>query len=129
LRNGDIVEIRTQPNHAQQGLVCRFVRASRWRRNKIKHVSKRHRAGEGPIEIGERETKNIWRRKRAAGVHSGKITKAELERVAGDTATAILKLHAGLGLEVLGAAGAAAQRLRPVRRQKKWRRERAGAAF
>ncbi len=77
LRNGDIVEIMTQPGHEPSKDWLAFVKTSR-ARNKIKHVinaSERLKA----IEIGQ---KYLEKEARRLGVSIGKITKAELEEVA-----------------------------------------------
>ena len=93
LRNGDIVEIMTQPNHLPSKDWLSIVKTSR-ARNKIKHVinaTERVKA----IEIGE---KYLEKEARRLGVQLGKITKAELERVAGEYGySKIEDLHAGLG--------------------------------
>src|SRR5216684_3361397 len=93
LRNGDIVEIMTQPNHLPSKDWLSIVKTSR-ARNKIKHVinaTERVKA----IEIGE---KYLEKEARRFGVQLGKITKAELERVAGEYGySKIEDLHAGLG--------------------------------
>src|SRR5882762_5797095 len=93
LRNGDIVEIMTQPNHLPSKDWLSIVKTSR-ARNKIKHVinaTERVKA----IEIGE---KYLEKEARRLGVSLGKVTKAELERVAGEYGySKIEDLHAGLG--------------------------------
>ena len=93
LHNGDIVEIMTQPNHLPSKDWLAIVKTSR-ARNKIKHVintTERVKA----IEIGE---KYLEKEARRLGVQLGKITKAELERVAGEYGySKIEDLHAGLG--------------------------------
>ena len=93
LRNGDIVEIMTQPNHLPSKDWLSIVKTSR-ARNKIKHVintTERVKA----IEIGE---KYLEKEARRLGVHLSRITKAELERVAGEYGySKIEDLYAGLG--------------------------------
>jgi GTP diphosphokinase / guanosine-3',5'-bis(diphosphate) 3'-diphosphatase len=93
LRNGDIVEIMTQPNHLPSKDWLSIVKTSR-ARNKIKHVintTERIKA----IEIGE---KYLEKEARRLGVSLNKIAKAELERVAGEYGySKIEDLHAGLG--------------------------------
>jgi GTP pyrophosphokinase len=93
LRNGDIVEIMTQANHLPSKDWLSIVKTSR-ARNKIKHVintTERVKA----IEIGE---KYLEKEARRLGVQLGKITKVELERVAGEYGySKIEDLHAGLG--------------------------------
>ena len=79
LRNGDIVEIMTQPGHQPSKDWLAFVKTSR-ARNKIKHVinaSERVKA----IEIGQ---KYLEKEARRLGVQLSKVTKADLERVAGE---------------------------------------------
>jgi len=93
LRNGDIVEIMTQPNHLPSKDWLSIVKTSR-ARNKIKHVintTERVKA----IEIGE---KYLEKEARRLGVQLSKITKAEFERVAGEYGySKIEDLYAGLG--------------------------------
>ena len=93
LRNGDIVEILTQPGHQPSKDWLAFVKTSR-ARNKIKHVinaSERVKA----IEIGQ---KYLEKEARRLGVQLGKITKADLERVAGEYGfSKIEDLYAALG--------------------------------
>ena len=93
LRNGDIVEIMTQPNHLPSKDWLSIVKTSR-ARNKIKHVinaTERVKA----IEIGQ---KYLEKEARRLGVHLNKITKAEFERVAGEYGySKIDDLYAGLG--------------------------------
>ena len=74
LRNGDIVEIMTQPGHEPSKDWLAFVKTSR-ARNKIKHVinaSERLKA----IEIGQ---KYLEKEARRLGVQLSRVTKAELE--------------------------------------------------
>ena len=111
LRNGDVVEILTQPDHLPSKDWLSIVKTSR-ARNKIKHVintTERVKA----IEIGE---KYLEKEARRLGVQLGKITKAELERVAGEYGySKIEDLHAGAGLrKILRAPGAAEAGARPV---------------
>src|SRR5437868_540554 len=93
LRNGDIVEIMTQPNHLPSKDWLSIVKTSR-ARNKIKHVinaTERVKA----IEISE---KDLEKEARRLGVQLGKITKSELERVAGEYGySKIDDLYASLG--------------------------------
>ena len=74
LRNGDIVEIMTQPGHEPSKDWLAFVKTSR-ARNKIKHVIN---AGERvkAIEIGQ---KYLEKEARRLGVQLSKVTKADLE--------------------------------------------------
>jgi guanosine-3',5'-bis(diphosphate) 3'-pyrophosphohydrolase len=79
LRNGDIVEIMTQPSHEPSKDWLAFVKTSR-ARNKIKHVinaSERLKA----IEIGQ---KCLEKEARRLGVQMSRIGKADLDRVASD---------------------------------------------
>ena len=93
LRNGDIVEIMTQPGHVPSKDWLAFVKTSR-ARNKIKHVinaSERTKA----IEIGQ---KYLEKEARRLGVQLGKISKAELEAVAADYGYSKMEdLYAALG--------------------------------
>jgi guanosine-3',5'-bis(diphosphate) 3'-pyrophosphohydrolase len=93
LKNGDIVEIMTQPNHLPSKDWLSIVKTSR-ARNKIKHVinaTERVKA----IEIGE---KYLEKEARRLGVSLGKVTKSELERVAGEYGySKIDDLYASLG--------------------------------
>ena len=93
LRNGDIVEIMTQPGHEPSKDWLAFVKTSR-ARNKIKHLinaSERVKA----IEIGQ---KYLEKEARRLGVQLGKVTKADMERVAGEYGLSKMEdLHAALG--------------------------------
>jgi GTP pyrophosphokinase len=93
LRNGDIVEIMTQPGHEPSKDWLAFVKTSR-ARNKIKHVinaSERVKA----IEIGQ---KYLEKEARRLGVQLGKITKSEMEKVAADYGLSKMEdLYAALG--------------------------------
>jgi GTP pyrophosphokinase len=93
LRNGDIVEILTQPGHLPSRDWLALVKTSR-ARNKIKHViSTTERAK--AIDIGQ---KLLEKEARRLGVHLSKITKSDLERVAGEYGySKIDDLHAALG--------------------------------
>ena len=74
LRNGDIVEIMTQPGHQPSKDWLAFVRTSR-ARNKIKHVinaSERMKA----IEIGE---KYLEKEARRLGVQLARVAQADLD--------------------------------------------------
>ncbi|MCL5744530.1 MAG: bifunctional (p)ppGpp synthetase/guanosine-3',5'-bis(diphosphate) 3'-pyrophosphohydrolase [Acidobacteria bacterium] len=79
LRNGDIVEIMTQPGHVPSKDWLALVKTSR-ARNKIKHVinaSERVKA----IEIGQ---KYFEKEARRFGVQLNRISKGELEKVAAE---------------------------------------------
>src|ERR1041385_1326129 len=93
LRNGDVVEIMTQPNHEPSKDWLSFVKTSR-ARNKIKHVinaSERLKA----IEIGQ---KYLEKEARRLGVQFSKIGKADLEAVASDYCLSKAEdLYAALG--------------------------------
>ena len=93
LRNGDIVEIMTQPGHAPSKDWLAFVKTSR-ARNKIKHVinaSERVKA----IEIGQ---KYLDKEARRLGVQMARIDRADLESVAGEYGYSKMEdLYAALG--------------------------------
>lgn len=93
LRNGDIVEIMTQPGHQPSKDWLAFVKTSR-ARNKIKHVinaSERLKA----IEIGE---KYLDKEARRLGVQMSRIGKSDMERVASEYGYGKMEdLYAGLG--------------------------------
>ncbi len=93
LRNGDIVEIMTQPGHEPSKDWLAFVKTSR-ARNKIKHVintSERTKA----IEIGQ---KYLEKEARRLGVQLGKVTKPDLEKVASEYGYSKMEdLYAALG--------------------------------
>ncbi len=77
LKNGDVVEIMTQPGHEPSKDWLAFVKTAR-ARNKIKHIinaSERVKA----IDIGQ---KYLEKEARRFGVQLGKIGKGELEKVA-----------------------------------------------
>ena len=93
LRNGDIVEIMTQPGHEPSKDWLAYVKTSR-ARNKIKHVinaSERLKA----IDIGQ---KYLDKEARRLGVQLGKVAKADLERVASEYGYSKMEdLYAALG--------------------------------
>jgi guanosine-3',5'-bis(diphosphate) 3'-pyrophosphohydrolase len=93
LKNGEMVEILTQAGHLPSKDWLALVKTSR-ARNKIKHVintTERVKA----IEIGQ---KYLEREARRLGVQLSRITKAELEQVAGDYGCGKMEdLHAALG--------------------------------
>ena len=93
LRNGDIVEIMTQPGHQPSKDWLAYVKTTR-ARNKIKHVinaSERAKA----IEIGE---KYLEKESRRLGVQLGKIPRAGLESVAAEYGYSKMEdLYAALG--------------------------------
>jgi GTP pyrophosphokinase len=93
LKNGDVVEILTQPNHLPSKDWLSIVKTSR-ARNKIKHVINTTERAKA-IEIGQ---KYLEKEARRFGVSLGKITKSELEAVAGEYGySKIEDLHAALG--------------------------------
>jgi len=93
LRNGDVVEILTQPGHMPSKDWLALVRTSR-ARNKIKHVitiTERAKA----IEIGG---KLLEKEARRLGVSLKKATRDDLDRTAADYGCSKMEdLHAALG--------------------------------
>ena len=93
LRNGDVVEILTQPSHLPSKDWLGFVKTSK-ARNKIKHVintTERVKA----IEIGQ---KYLQVEARRLGVKMAGVTKEQLEAVASDYGYGKMEdLHAALG--------------------------------
>ena len=93
LRNGDVVEILTQPGHLPSKDWLSIVKTSR-ARNKIKHVintTERVKA----IEIGE---KYLEREARRFGVSLGRIPDSQVQAVAADYGCSKIEdLHAALG--------------------------------
>jgi GTP pyrophosphokinase len=79
LRNGDIVEIMTQPGHQPSKDWLGFVKTSR-ARNKIKHLINANERTKA-IEIGE---KYLDKEARRLGVQMGRIGGQQLDQVAGD---------------------------------------------
>ena len=93
LKNGDVVEILTQSGHVPSKDWLALVKTSR-ARNKIKHVINTTERAKA-IEIGQ---KYLEREARRLGVQLGKITKTDLERVAGEYGHGkIDDLYASLG--------------------------------
>jgi guanosine-3',5'-bis(diphosphate) 3'-pyrophosphohydrolase len=93
LRNGDIVEIMTQPGHQPSKDWLSLAKTSR-ARNKIKHVINAQER-EKAIEIGQ---KYLEKEARRFAVQLGKIPKSELERVASEYGySKVEDLHAALG--------------------------------
>ncbi|HWB96142.1 MAG TPA: bifunctional (p)ppGpp synthetase/guanosine-3',5'-bis(diphosphate) 3'-pyrophosphohydrolase, partial [Bryobacteraceae bacterium] len=93
LRNGDIVEIMTQPGHLPSKDWLSLVKTSR-ARNKIKHVINANERLKA-IEIGE---KYFDKEARRLGVSLSRISKSDLERVAQDFGYGKIEdLYAGLG--------------------------------
>jgi GTP pyrophosphokinase len=79
LRNGDIVEIMTQPGHQPSKDWLGFVKTSR-ARNKIKHLINANERAKA-IEIGE---KYLEKEARRLGVQMARIDSQQLDRVAAD---------------------------------------------
>jgi GTP pyrophosphokinase len=93
LRNGDIVEIMTQPGHQPSKDWLGLVKTSR-ARNKIKHVINANERAKA-IEIGQ---KYLEKEARRLNVSLSRAGKAEMERVAGEYGySKIEDLHAALG--------------------------------
>jgi len=93
LKNGDVVEILTQTGHMPSKDWLGMVKTPR-ARNKIKHLINATEHAKA-IEIGQ---KYLEREARRLGVQLSRITKADLERVAGDYGCGKMEdLHAALG--------------------------------
>jgi GTP diphosphokinase / guanosine-3',5'-bis(diphosphate) 3'-diphosphatase len=93
LKNGDVVEILTQTGHMPSKDWLGMVKTPR-ARNKIKHVINATEHAKA-IEIGQ---KYLEREARRLGVQLAKITKADMERVAGEYGCGKTEdLHAALG--------------------------------
>ena len=93
LRNGDIVEIMTQPGHQPSRDWLAIVKTSR-ARNKIKHVINANERTKA-IEIGE---KYLDKEARRLGVPLSRVTKADLERVSSEYGYSKMEdLYAALG--------------------------------
>ena len=93
LRNGDIVEILTQPGHLPSKDWLAVVKTSR-ARNKIKHVINANERIKA-IEIGQQYLEKEARR---LGVHLNKIARTDMERVAGEYGVGkVDDLYAALG--------------------------------
>jgi guanosine-3',5'-bis(diphosphate) 3'-pyrophosphohydrolase len=93
LKNGDVVEILTQTGHLPSKDWLGMVKTPR-ARNKIKHVINATEHAKA-IEIGQ---KYLEREARRLGVQLGRITKADLERVASEYGCGKTEdLHAALG--------------------------------
>jgi GTP pyrophosphokinase len=93
LKNGDVVEILTQGGHLPSKDWLALVKTSK-ARNKIKHVINTTERAKA-IEIGQ---KYLEREARRLSVQLGKITKNDLERVAGEYGHGkIDDLYASLG--------------------------------
>ncbi len=93
LKNGDVVEILTQTGHMPSKDWLGMVKTPR-ARNKIKHVINATEHAKA-IEIGQ---KYLEREARRLGVQMAKITRADMERVAGEYGCGKTEdLHAALG--------------------------------
>jgi GTP diphosphokinase / guanosine-3',5'-bis(diphosphate) 3'-diphosphatase len=93
LKNGEVVEILTQQGHQPSKDWLGMVKTPR-ARNKIKHLINATEHAKA-IEIGQ---KYLEREARRLGVQLARITKADLERVAGDYGCSKMEdLHAALG--------------------------------
>ena len=93
LKNGDVVEILTQTGHMPSKDWLGMVKTPR-ARNKIKHVINATEHAKA-IEIGQ---KYLEREARRLGIQLSKITKADMERVAGEYGCGKTEdLHAALG--------------------------------
>jgi guanosine-3',5'-bis(diphosphate) 3'-pyrophosphohydrolase len=93
LKNGDVVEILTQQGHLPSKDWLGMVKTPR-ARNKIKHLINATEHAKA-IEIGQ---KYLEREARRLGVQLAKITRADLERVAGEYGCGKMEdLHAALG--------------------------------
>jgi GTP pyrophosphokinase len=93
LKNGDVVEILTQTGHMPSKDWLGMVKTPR-ARNKIKHVINATEHAKA-IEIGQ---KYLEREARRLGVPLAKISRADLERVAGEYGCSKMEdLHAALG--------------------------------
>jgi GTP pyrophosphokinase len=93
VKNGDVIEIITQPNHRPSKDWLTFVKTSK-ARNRIKHVintTEREKA----IEIGE---KYLEKEARRLTIPLSRVTKAQMEAVAGEYGySKIDDLYAALG--------------------------------
>jgi GTP pyrophosphokinase len=93
LRNGDVVEILTQPGHLPSKDWLATVKTPR-AKNKIKHVINTTERAKA-VEIGQ---KYLEKEARRLGVPFGKVTKSEMEAVAAEYGYAKIEdLHAALG--------------------------------
>ena len=93
LRNGDVVEILTQPGHQPSRDWLSLVKTSR-ARNKIKHVINTVERAKA-VEIGQ---KSLEKEARRLGVNLGRISRDDLETVASDYGVSKTEdLYAALG--------------------------------
>lgn len=93
LRNGDVVEILTQPGHQPSKDWLAVVKTSR-ARNKIKHVIKAAERAKA-VEIGQ---KSLEKEARRMGVSLGRLSRNDLETVASEYGVSKTEdLYAALG--------------------------------
>jgi GTP pyrophosphokinase len=93
LRNGDVVEILTQPGHLPSKDWLAIVKTPR-AKNRIKHVINTTERAKA-VEIGQ---KYLEKEARRLGVPFGRVTKSEMEAVAAEYGYAKIEdLHAALG--------------------------------
>ena len=93
LRNGDVVEILTQPGHQPSKDWLAVVKTSR-ARNKIKHVINATERAKA-VEIGQ---KSLEKEARRLGVNFGRISHGDLESVASEYGVSKTEdLYAALG--------------------------------
>jgi GTP pyrophosphokinase len=93
LKNGDVVEILTQPGHQPSKDWLSLVKTSK-ARNKIKHVINAAERAKA-VEIGQ---KSLEREARRLGVNLGRISKGDLEVVATEYGVSKTEdLYAALG--------------------------------
>jgi GTP diphosphokinase / guanosine-3',5'-bis(diphosphate) 3'-diphosphatase len=93
LRNGDVVEILTQPGHQPSKDWLAIVKTSR-ARNKIKHVINATERAKA-VEIGQ---KSLEKEARRLGVSLGRISQVDLETVASEYGVSKTEdLYAALG--------------------------------
>jgi GTP pyrophosphokinase len=93
LKNGDVVEILTQPGHLPSKDWLAVVKTSR-ARNKIKHVINTTERAKA-IEIGQ---KYLEKEARRLGASLSRVSRSEMEGVAGEYGCSKIEdLHAALG--------------------------------
>jgi GTP pyrophosphokinase len=93
LRNGDVVEILTQPGHQPSRDWLSVVKTAR-ARNKIKHVINQAERAKA-VEIGQ---KLVEKEARRLGVSVGRIAQEDLETVASEYGVGKMEdLYAGIG--------------------------------
>ncbi len=93
LKNGDVVEILTQPGHQPSKDWLNIIKTSK-ARNKIKHVINAAERAKA-VEIGQ---KSLEREARRLGVNLGRISKNDLESVATEYGVSKTEdLYAALG--------------------------------